>query len=76
MVEIDLEDPYTKEQLDNIIEFENTMIIPRNYRIVIENDITLFDISIFDDEQASNSLQRICKFKNQLGTEYIGMLRV
>ena len=27
MVEIDLEDPYTKEQLDNIIEFENTMII-------------------------------------------------
>lgn len=26
MVEIDLEDPYTKEQLDNIIEFENTMI--------------------------------------------------
>ena len=32
MVEIDLEDPYTKEQLDNIIEFENTMII----RIIIE----------------------------------------
>ena len=27
MLEIDLEDPYTKEQLDNIIEFENTMII-------------------------------------------------
>lgn len=26
MVEIDLETPYTKEQLDNIIEFENTMI--------------------------------------------------
>lgn len=26
MVEIDLEDPYIKEQLDNIIEFENTMI--------------------------------------------------
>ena len=26
MVEIDLKDPYTKEQLDNIIEFENTMI--------------------------------------------------
>lgn len=26
MVEIDLEDPYTKEQLDSIIEFENTMI--------------------------------------------------
>lgn len=23
MVEIDLKDPYTKEQLDNIIEFEN-----------------------------------------------------
>ena len=32
MVEIDLEDSYTKEQLDNIIEFENTMII----RIIIE----------------------------------------
>ena len=32
MVEIDLEDPYTKEQLDNIIEFDNTMII----RIFIE----------------------------------------
>lgn len=32
MVEIDLEDPYTKEQLDNIIEFENTMII----RVIIE----------------------------------------
>lgn len=32
MVEIDLEDPYTKEQLDNIIEFENTMII----RIITE----------------------------------------
>ena len=32
MVEIDLEDPYTKEQLDNIREFENTMII----RIIIE----------------------------------------
>ena len=26
MVEIDQEAPYTKEQLDNIIEFENTMI--------------------------------------------------
>ena len=76
MVEIDLEDPYTKERLDNIIEFENTMIIPRNYRIVIENEIRTFDITIFDVEQASNSLSRICKFKNQLGTEYIGMLRV
>lgn len=32
MVEIDLEGPYTKEQLDNIIEFENTMII----RVIIE----------------------------------------
>lgn len=32
MAEIDLEDPYTKEQLDNIIEFENTMII----RVIIE----------------------------------------
>ena len=29
------------------------------------------DISIFDDEQASNSLQRICKFKNHLSTECI-----
>ncbi len=38
---------------------------------MIENDITLFDISIFDDEQASNSLQRICKFKNHLSTECI-----
>lgn len=52
------------------------MIIPRNYRIVIENEIRTFDITIFDVEQASNSLSRIYKFKNQLGTEYIGMLRV
>ena len=52
------------------------MIIPRNYRIVIENEKRTFDITIFDVEQASNSLSRICKFKNQLGTEYIGMLRV
>ena len=71
MVEIDLEDPYTKEQLDNIIEFENTMISPRNYRIVIEHEIRTFDITIFDVEQASNSLQRICKFKNHLSTECI-----
>ena len=42
---------------------------------MIENEIRTFDITIFDVEQASNSLSRIYKFKNQLGTEYIGMLR-
>lgn len=66
------------EKTEAICSFENRGFFrleykyyPHNYRIVIENDITLFDISIFDDEQASNSLQRICKFKNHLSTECI-----
>ena len=53
------------EKTEAICSFENRGFFrleykyyPHNYRIVIENDITLFDISIFDDEQASNSLQQ------------------
>ena len=38
---------------------------------MVENEIRTFDITIFDVEQASNSLYRICKFKNQLNTECI-----
>ena len=66
------------EKTETICSFENRGFFrleykyyPHNYRIVIENEIRTFDISIYDDEQASNSLYRICKFKNQLGTEYI-----
>lgn len=44
---------------------------PYNYRIVVENEMRTFDITIFDVEQASNSLYRICKFKNQLNIECI-----
>lgn len=44
---------------------------PQNYRIVIENEIKTFNIEIFDAEQASNSLYRICKFKSELNTEWI-----
>ena len=71
------------EKTEAICSFENRGFFrleykyyPHNYRIVIENEIRTFDITIFDVEQASNSLSRIYKFKNQLGTEYIGMLRV
>lgn len=38
-----------------------------HYKIVIENEFRTFDITIFDNEQASNSLYRISKFNNQLG---------
>ena len=38
---------------------------------MVENEIRTFDITIFDVEQASNSLYRICKFNNQLNTECI-----
>lgn len=44
---------------------------PHDYRIVIENEMNLYDITIIDNEQASNSLFRICKFKNQLSGDSI-----
>ena len=44
---------------------------PNNYIIVIENELRTFDITILDEELASNSLYRINKFKNQLNTECI-----
>lgn len=66
------------KKTETICKFENRGFFrleynyyPNNYRIVIENEIRIFDITIFDAEQASNSLYRICKFKNQLNTECI-----
>lgn len=66
------------EKTETICSFENRGFFrleykyyPHNYRIVIENEIRTFNIRIYDDEQAFNSLCRICEFKNQLGTEYI-----
>lgn len=66
------------KKTETICKFENRGFFrleynyyPHNYRIVIENEIRTFDITIFDVEQASNSLYRICKFKNQLNTECI-----
>lgn len=54
-------------------EFENRgffrleyMYCPNNYRIIIENEYRTYDIDIVDAENASNSLYRICKFKNSL----------
>lgn len=45
--------------------------LPNNYKIEIENEIRTFNIRIYDTEQASNSLYRISKFKNQLDRECI-----
>ena len=66
------------EKIETICKFENRGFFrleynyyPHNYRIVVENEIRTFDITIFDVEQASNSLYRICKFNNQLNTECI-----
>lgn len=42
------------------------MYCPNNYRIIIENEYRTYDIDIVDAENASNSLYRICKFKNSL----------
>ena len=66
------------EKTEAICSFENRGFFrleynyyPHNYRIVVENEIRTFDITIFDVEHASNSLYRICKFNNQLNTECI-----
>lgn len=66
------------KKTETVCKFENMGFfrleynyLPNNYRIVIENEIRTFDITIFDTEQASNSLYRICKFKNQLNKECI-----
>ena len=40
--------------------------IPTNYKILVENDIRTFTITIIDAENAKNSLYRITKFNNQL----------
>ena len=45
--------------------------LPKNYKIVIENEIRTYDITIIDDDEASNSLSRIAKFENQLSKESI-----
>ncbi len=45
--------------------------LPNNYKIEIENEIRTYDIIIYDTEQASNSLYRISKFKNQIDRECI-----
>ena len=47
------------------------MYRPNNYRIIIENEYRTYDIDIVDEEDASNSLYRICKFKNSLAKEDI-----
>ena len=66
------------KKTETICKFENRGFFrleynyyPHNYRIVVENEIRTFDITIFDVEQTSNSLYRICKFKNQLLAECI-----
>ena len=66
------------EKTETICKFKNRgyfrleyKYFPHNYKIVIENEIRVFDITIVDAEQASNSLYRISKFKNQLNTECI-----
>lgn len=66
------------KKIETICKFENRgyfrleyTYFPNNYIIVIENELRTFDITIFDAEQASNSLYRISKFKNQLNTECI-----
>ena len=65
-------------KMETICKFENRGFFrleynykPKNFRIVIENEFRTFDITIFDTEQASNSLYRICKFENQLKPECI-----
>lgn len=45
--------------------------VPCNYKIVIENEIRTFDVTILDNDNASNSLYRINKFNNQLNKENI-----
>lgn len=45
--------------------------LPNNYKIEIENELRAFEITIYDSEQAYNSLYRISKFNNQLDRECI-----
>ena len=66
------------KKIKTICKFENRgyfrleyKYFPNNYIIVIENELRTFDITILDEELASNSLYRINKFKNQLNTECI-----
>lgn len=66
------------KKIETICNFENRgffrlkyVYLPNNYKIVIENELRTFDITIYDTEQASNSLYRISKFKNQLDRECI-----
>lgn len=66
------------KKIETICNFENRGFFrlrydyfPNNYKIVIENELRTFDITIYDTEQASNSLYRISKFKNQLDKEGI-----
>lgn len=44
---------------------------PLKYKIIIENEIRTFDITIEDEENASNSLYRIEHFENVLGKKNI-----
>lgn len=44
---------------------------PLNYKIIVENEIRTFTISIEDNEKASNSLYRIEKFDNTLSEKNI-----
>lgn len=66
------------KKIDKICSFENRGFFklkynysPNDYQIVIENELRTFDITIYDVEQASNSLYRISKFRNQLDKESI-----
>lgn len=45
--------------------------VPLNYKIIVENELRTFTITIEDDENAKNSLYRIEKFDNQLCEENI-----
>ena len=42
-----------------------------NFTLLVENEFRTFDITFFDEEQASNSLYRITKFNNQLDKKSI-----
>ena len=66
------------KKTEKICKFENRGYFkltydyaPSNYKIIIENEIRTFDITIIDSDKASNSLYRISKYKNQLNEENI-----
>lgn len=40
--------------------------LPNNYQIVIENELRVFSIMIYDSFKACSPLQRISRFNNQL----------